>query len=125
MTQITSETFNVPASSMSAANGSVALKILSVEPSNTVCAYTLRCSSHRERDNEALCIFGHRNSVIELNHLLMQVISSLTASLRSFGALYVTVTECRTDFVSQPRAVVSVEMFNIMRRTRTLRSVWR
>ena len=40
-----------------------------------------------------------RNSVIELNHLLAQFISSLTASLRCGGAPYVGITEFQIDLV--------------------------
>ena len=60
-------------------------------------------------DNEALYDICRRNLDIErptytnLNRLLAQVISSLTASLRFDGALNVDITEFQTNLVPYPR----------------------
>lgn len=60
-------------------------------------------------DNEALYDVCRRNLDIErptytnLNRLIAQVISSLTASLRFDGALNVDVTEFQTNLVPYPR----------------------
>merc|ERR1712136_427115 len=60
-------------------------------------------------DNEALYDICRRNLDIErptytnLNRLLAQIISSLTASLRFDGALNVDVTEFQTNLVPYPR----------------------
>eukprot|EP00522_Entomoneis_paludosa_P009426 CAMPEP_0172442696 /NCGR_PEP_ID=MMETSP1065-20121228/3092_1 /TAXON_ID=265537 /ORGANISM="Amphiprora paludosa, Strain CCMP125" /LENGTH=450 /DNA_ID=CAMNT_0013192671 /DNA_START=98 /DNA_END=1450 /DNA_ORIENTATION=- len=68
---------------------------------HTDCTFTL--------DNEALYDVCHRNldikapSYTNLNRLIAQVISSLTASLRFDGALNVDVTEFQTNLVPYPR----------------------
>jgi tubulin alpha len=60
-------------------------------------------------DNEALHDVCQRNLDVEtptctnLNRLIVQVISSLTASLRFDGALNVDVTEFQTNLVPHPR----------------------
>merc|ERR1711915_840032 len=83
-----------------------------VEPYNTVlCVHSLL--EHTDvtimYDNEALYDICRRNLDIErptytnLNRLLAQVISSLTASLRFDGALNVDVTEFQTNLVPYPR----------------------
>merc|ERR1712125_270305 len=83
-----------------------------VEPYNTVlCVHSLL--EHTDvtimMDNEALYDICRRNLDIErptytnLNRLLGQVISSLTASLRFDGALNVDITEFQTNLVPYPR----------------------
>jgi len=83
-----------------------------VEPYNTVlCVHSLL--EHTDvtvmMDNEALYDICRRNLDIErptytnLNRLLAQIISSLTASLRFDGALNVDVTEFQTNLVPYPR----------------------
>merc|ERR1711939_668867 len=83
-----------------------------VEPYNTVlCAHSLL--EHTDvtimYDNEALYDICRRNLDIErptytnLNRLLAQIISSLTASLRFDGALNVDITEFQTNPVPYPR----------------------
>merc|ERR1712176_802507 len=83
-----------------------------VEPYNTVlCVHSLL--EHTDvtimMDNEALYGICRRNLDIErptytnLNRLLGQIISSLTASLRFDGALNVDVTEFQTNLVPYPR----------------------
>ncbi|KAB1262360.1 Tubulin alpha-1C chain [Camelus dromedarius] len=60
-------------------------------------------------DNEAICDICHRNLDIEcptytnLNRLIGQIVSSITASLRSDGALNVNLTEFQTNLVPYPR----------------------
>jgi tubulin alpha len=83
-----------------------------VEPYNTVlCVHSLL--EHTDvtimMDNEALYDICRRNLDIErptytnLNRLLAQIISSLTASLRFDGALNVDITEFQTNLVPYPR----------------------
>merc|ERR1712150_340432 len=83
-----------------------------VEPYNTVlCVHSLL--EHTDvtvtMDNEALYDICRRNLDIErpsytnLNRLISQVLSSLTASLRFDGALNVDVTEFQTNLVPYPR----------------------
>merc|ERR1712032_1190053 len=83
-----------------------------VEPYNTVlCVHSLL--EHTDvtimMDNEALYDICRRNLDIErptytnLNRLLGQIISSLTASLRFDGALNVDITEFQTNLVPYPR----------------------
>merc|ERR1712166_1628470 len=83
-----------------------------VEPYNTVlCVHSLL--EHTDvtimYDNEALYDICRRNLDIErptytnLNRLLAQIISSLTASLRFDGALNVDMTEFQTNLVPYPR----------------------
>merc|ERR1712222_196688 len=83
-----------------------------VEPYNTVlCVHSLL--EHTDvtilMDNEALYDLCRRNLDIErptytnLNRLLAQIISSLTASLRFDGALNVDITEFQTNLVPYPR----------------------
>jgi len=83
-----------------------------VEPYNTVlCVHSLL--EHTDvtimYDNEALYDICRRNLDIErptytnLNRLLAQIISSLTASLRFDGALNVDITEFQTNLVPYPR----------------------
>merc|ERR1711881_188786 len=83
-----------------------------VEPYNTVlCVHSLL--EHTDvtimYDNEALYDICRRNLDIErptytnLNRLLGQIISSLTASLRFDGALNVDLTEFQTNLVPYPR----------------------
>jgi len=83
-----------------------------VEPYNTVlCVHSLL--EHTDvtvmLDNEALYDICRRNLDIErptytnLNRLLAQIISSLTASLRFDGALNVDITEFQTNLVPYPR----------------------
>ena len=61
------------------------------------------------KDNEALYDICRRNLDIErptytnLNRLIAQIISSLTASLRFDGALNVDITEFQTNLVPYPR----------------------
>merc|ERR1712238_149922 len=83
-----------------------------VEPYNTVlCVHSLL--EHTDvtimMDNEALYDICRRNLDIErptytnLNRLLGQIVSSLTASLRFDGALNVDITEFQTNLVPYPR----------------------
>merc|ERR1711881_93082 len=83
-----------------------------VEPYNTVlCVHSLL--EHTDvtfcLDNEALYDICRRNLDIErptytnLNRLMGQIISSLTASLRFDGALNVDITEFQTNLVPYPR----------------------
>jgi len=83
-----------------------------VEPYNTVlCVHSLL--EHTDVtsmvDNEALYDICRRNLDIErptytnLNRLVAQIISSLTASLRFDGALNVDITEFQTNLVPYPR----------------------
>merc|ERR1712187_306748 len=83
-----------------------------VEPYNTVlCVHSLL--EHTDvtimYDNEALYDICRRNLDIErptytnLNRLLGQIISSLTASLRFDGALNVDITEFQTNLAPYPR----------------------
>merc|ERR1711959_390568 len=83
-----------------------------VEPYNTVlCVHSLleHTDVTNMVDNEALYDICRRNLDIErptstnLNRLISQVISSLTASLRFDGALNVDVTEFQTNLVPYPR----------------------
>merc|ERR1711924_193766 len=83
-----------------------------VEPYNTVlCVHSLleHTDVTNQVDNEALHGICRRNLDIErptytnLNRLLAQVISSLTASLRFDGALNVDITEFQTNLVPYPR----------------------
>nr|ABV72559.1 tubulin alpha chain [Heterocapsa rotundata] len=83
-----------------------------VEPYNTVLAVH-SLLEHTDvtimYDNEALYDICRRNLDIErptytnLNRLLAQIISSLTASLRFDGALNVDITEFQTNLVPYPR----------------------
>lgn len=83
-----------------------------VEPYNSVLS-THALLEHTDctfcLDNEALYDVCRRNLGIEsptysnLNRLIAQVISSLTASLRFDGALNVDVTEFQTNLVPYPR----------------------
>merc|ERR1712146_820439 len=67
-------------------------------------------------DNEALYDICRRNLDIErptytnLNRLLAQIISSLTASLRFDGALNVDITEFQTNLVPYPRILHALEL---------------
>ena len=60
-------------------------------------------------DNEAIYDICHRNlgierpSYINLNRLIGQIVSSITASLRFDGALNVDLTEFQTNLVPYPR----------------------
>eukprot|EP00069_Balaena_mysticetus_P008172 bmy_19597T0 len=60
-------------------------------------------------DNEAIYDFCCRNLDIEhptytnLNHLMSQIVSSITASLRLDGALNIDLTEFQTSLVPYPR----------------------
>merc|ERR1712185_434054 len=83
-----------------------------VEPYNTVlCVHSLleHTDVTNMVDNEALYDIARRNLDIErptytnLNRLLAQIISSLTASLRFDGALNVDITEFQTNLVPYPR----------------------
>ncbi|CAK0842014.1 unnamed protein product [Prorocentrum cordatum] len=83
-----------------------------VEPYNTVlCVHSLleHTGVTIMYDNEALYDICRRNLDIErptytnLNRLLAQIISSLTASLRFDGALNVDITEFQTNLVPYPR----------------------
>merc|ERR1711970_868068 len=83
-----------------------------VEPYNTVlCVHSLleHTDVTMQVDNEALYDICRRNLDIErptytnLNRLIAQVISSLTASLRLDGALNVDLTEFQTNLVPYPR----------------------
>ena len=64
---------------------------------------------HQHKDNEALYDICRRNLDVErptytnLNRLIAQIISSLTASLRFDGALNVDITEFQTNLVPYPR----------------------
>jgi len=83
-----------------------------VEPYNSVLS-THSLLEHTDvaviLDNEAIYDIARRNLDIErptytnLNRLIAQVISSLTASLRFDGALNVDVTEFQTNLVPYPR----------------------
>ena len=83
-----------------------------VEPYNTVLS-THTLLEHMDVsftvDNEALYDICRRNLDIErptytnLNRLIAQVISSLTASLRFDGALNVDINEFQTNLVPYPR----------------------
>ena len=83
-----------------------------VEPYNCVlCVHSLleHTDVTNQVDNEALYDICRRNLDIErptytnLNRLIAQVISSLTASLRFDGALNVDITEFQTNLVPYPR----------------------
>ena len=83
-----------------------------VEPYNAVlCSHAMMEHSDVAFmvDNEALYDICRRNLDIErptytnLNRLIAQIISSLTASLRFDGALNVDVTEFQTNLVPYPR----------------------
>merc|ERR1712178_364183 len=83
-----------------------------VEPYNTVlCVHSLLEHTDVTNlvDNEALYDICRRNLDIErptytnLNRLIAQIISSLTASLRFDGALNVDLTEFQTNLVPYPR----------------------
>merc|ERR1712151_998363 len=83
-----------------------------VEPYNTVlCVHSLleHMDVTMQVDNEALYDICRRNLDIErptytnLNRLIAQIISSLTASLRFDGALNVDLTEFQTNLVPYPR----------------------
>merc|ERR1712194_126052 len=83
-----------------------------VEPYNTVlCVHSLleHTDVTNQVDNEALYDLCRRNLDIErptytnLNRLVAQIISSLTASLRFDGALNVDITEFQTNLVPYPR----------------------
>jgi tubulin alpha len=83
-----------------------------VEPYNTVlCVHSLleHTDVTMQVDNEALYDICRRNLDIErptytnLNRLIAQIISSLTASLRFDGALNVDLTEFQTNLVPYPR----------------------
>merc|ERR1712098_155766 len=83
-----------------------------VEPYNTVlCVHSLleHTDVTNQTDNEALYDICRRNLDIErptytnLNRLIAQCISSLTASLRFDGALNVDITEFQTNLVPYPR----------------------
>lgn len=83
-----------------------------VEPYNSILA-TQSLLEHEDvavvLDNEAIYDICRRNLDIErptytnLNRLIAQVISSLTASLRFDGALNVDITEFQTNLVPYPR----------------------
>merc|ERR1719498_2356863 len=88
------------------------LGCLVLEPYNTVlCVHSLleHTDVTNMVDNEALYDICRRNLDIErptytnLNRLLAQIISSLTASLRFDGALNVDITEFQTNLVPYPR----------------------
>eukprot|EP00439_Symbiodinium_sp_Y106_P078548 s640_g17.t1 len=77
-----------------------------VEPYNTVlCVHSLL--EHTDvtimYDNEALNLDIERPTYTNLNRLIAQIISSLTASLRFDGALNVDITEFQTNLVPYPR----------------------
>merc|ERR1719261_667397 len=75
-----------------------------VEPYNTVlCVHSLleHTDVTNQVDNEALYDICRRN--LDIDRLLAQVISSLTASLRFDGALNVDITEFQTNLVPYPR----------------------
>merc|ERR1711898_22481 len=83
-----------------------------VEPYNTVlCVHSLleHTDVTNQVDNEALYDICRRNLGIErptytnLNRLIAQCISSVTASLRFDGALNVDLTEFQTNLVPYPR----------------------
>ena len=83
-----------------------------VEPYNTcLCVHSFleHTDVTNQVDNEALYDICRRNLDIErptytnLNRLVAQVISSLTASLRFDGALNVDITEFQTNLVPYPR----------------------
>merc|ERR1712005_48122 len=70
-----------------------------VEPYNTVlCVHSLL--EHTDVTNQ---LDNERPTYTNLNRLLAQVISSLTASLRFDGALNVDITEFQTNLVPYPR----------------------
>ena len=81
-----------------------------VEPYNTVlCVHSLleHTDVTNQVDNEALYDICRRNLDIErptytnLNRLIAQIVSSLTASLRFDGALNVDITEFQTSLAEQ------------------------
>merc|ERR1711904_479723 len=83
-----------------------------VEPYNTVlCVHSLleHTDVTNQFDNEALYDICRRNldserpTYTNLNRLLGQIISSLTASLRFDGALNVDITEFQTNLMPYPR----------------------
>merc|ERR1712054_462946 len=91
-----------------------------VEPYNTVlCVHSLLEHTDVTKlvDNEALYDICRRNLDIErptytnLNRLIAQIISSLTASLRFDGALNVDVTEFQTNLVPYPRIYFVVSSY--------------
>ena len=91
--------------------------------------YSLRVHSLPEHtdhtmmmDNEACSVLTTGNSVIELNHWLARVISSLRASLRYGRALNVDVTECQTHVASHPR--IHSLLCNYALSSRWRRSTW-
>ncbi|XP_070849438.1 tubulin alpha-1B chain-like [Chaetodon trifascialis] len=83
-----------------------------VEPYNSILtthATLEHCDCSFMVDNEAICDICCRNLDIErptytnLNRLVAQVVSSVTASLRFDGALNVDLTEFQTNLVPYPR----------------------
>ena len=83
-----------------------------VEPYNsTLCAHTTLEHSNCAFmvDNEAIYDICRRNLDIErlsytnLNRLILQIVSSITASLRFDGALNVDLNEFQTNLVPYPR----------------------
>merc|ERR1712188_366153 len=92
-----------------------------VEPYNAVLA-THSLLEHTDvavmLDNEALydicrrCLDIERPTYTNLNRLISQVISSLTASLRFDGALNVDVTEFQTNLVPSPRIHFMVSSYS-------------
>merc|ERR1712086_456481 len=91
-----------------------------VEPYNTVlCVHSLleHTDVTNQVDNEALYDICRRNLDIErptytnLNRLVAQVISSLTASLRFDGALNVDLTEFQTNLVPYPRILFPLAVY--------------
>jgi tubulin alpha len=83
-----------------------------VEPYNSILSmHTLleHMDVNASVDNEAIYDICRRNLDIErptytnLNRLVAQCISSLTASLRFYGALSVDITEFQTNLVPYPR----------------------
>jgi len=82
-----------------------------VEPYNSLCAHTTLEHSDCEFmvDNEAIHNICRRNLDVErpsytnLNCLISQIVSSITASLRFGGALNVDLNEFQTMLVPYPR----------------------
>ena len=67
------------------------------------------CTYYLQVDNEAIYDICRRNLNVErpsysnLNRLIGQIVSSITASLRFDGALNVDLTEFQTNLVPYPR----------------------
>ena len=105
-----------------------------MEPYNsTLCAHTTLEHSDCAFmvDNEAIYDICRRNLDIErpsytnLNRLISQIVSSITASLRFDGALNVDLNEFQTNLVPYPRYVFPfLYYYSIMKYNSGFTSLW-